>query len=320
MSKNPFSSMKSTDNVTSPEEVVKRIGADDVFEKVMLKYGLTMTDKEGEESWVNKIAYMDRAVVNTRTGDYVGIVGHNYGIVPYVDVVKLIWPLIEAGEAKIVRGSCPNRGERMYLLLEAPGSINLGPKDMIVNRFVVTAGHDGKNKIVIRMCPFREKNGTASITETKPLSFKHSRKSADRIAQARKTLKGVKYTWDTYEKDVQDLLKLSISDEDVRMYFETVIEGDSTQAENTQAKLYDIFKTSKTIGAVPHLKGTLFGATQAVVEWVDHYKTVRKSDIRDEVSASLDAQLISDGAKKKALSWGFALKLRDNFELKGVLK
>ncbi len=282
-------------------------------------------DDEGDPIIEKRLNPEKVTVVRTDTGGYLGTVGLRYETVNYMAAFSLAEPLLKGG-AKIVGGGCPNRGERAYLVLESPGIVTLAPGDTIVNRFIITSSHDGTGKIEVRMTPWREKTGTAITTDAaSPVAFKHTRNVSARVTQARKVFTSVNKRWDEFSEGVQRMLAYPLSEKDAKDFINNVLPTTtigaepSTRLENIRSEIFTIYRDTGIGTRLPNCRNTLFGVVQAFVEWADIKRTVRKSTRRDEISAMLDARLVSDSAKKKQKAWAMALYLSKQNQLSGSL-
>lgn len=262
-------------------------------------------------------------MVNGLTGRPMGVVGCGYVVVDYPIAFSPAEPLLASG-ARIVGGACPNKGERAYLILESDGVVSLSPGDNIVNRFIMLSSHDGTGKIEVRMTPWRAKTGTALTFDAgHPLAFKHTRRVNTRVQRARKVFKNVNTSWDEFSKGVQKMVTVKLTESQAKEFIENVLpttaKETSTRLENIRSEILTIYRDTGIGTRLPKCRGTLFGLVQAFNEWADIKRTVRKSKKRDEVSARLDAMLVSDSAKKKSKAWAMALYLANHKGMSGAL-
>jgi phage/plasmid-like protein (TIGR03299 family) len=262
-------------------------------------------------------------IVHGETHKAIGVVGLNYENVAYPVALNPAEALI-AGGARIVGGGCPNNGERAYLVLESDGIIQLSRGDTIVNRFLMLSSHDGTGKIEVRMTPYRPKTGTAITTDAShPLAFKHTKNVRLRLGRARKIFTRVNQRWDEFSDGVKKMVSVTLNEKEAREFIEAVLPHTSDEPSqrliNIRQDVFTIFRDTGIGTRLPKCRGTLFGVVQAFTEWADIKRTVRKSDKRDVASASLDAKLVSDSAKKKQKAWAMALYLSKKGKLSGAL-
>jgi hypothetical protein len=210
-------------------------------------------------------------------------------------------------------------------VLEAPGVVNLSRGDDIVNRFIMLSSHDGTGKIEVRMAPWRRKTGTAITFDAgHPLAFKHTRNVRNRVQKARKVFNSVNNSWAEFSTGIQKMIAVTVTTAQAREFVESVLpaSGDSDDPSTRMGNIHDdilnIYSNTGIGTRLPKCRGTLFGLVQAFTEWADIKRTVRSSSKRDEISAGLDARLVSDSAKKKSKAWAMALYLANQKSMHNV--
>ena len=306
----------------SLDEAWKELGMDFEVGTAPLDYTVRLKNEAGE--------YEDRTIRSPREvqvyrkddGRAMGVVGLVYRTMAHPVALEFARQLIVGG-ARIIGGGCPNRGERAYLILESDGNVAIGPKDNIVNRFVLTNTHDGTGKIELRITPFWTRSGTAFNPETgKPLSFKHTTNVQNRLASANKVMSRVNANWDEFSNAVKKMIGTPISEKEAKEFIEAILPHTGEEAgpklENIRSEILTIFRDTGIGCRLPACRGTVFGVVQAFSEYADIKQTVRKSDKRDRVSATLDARLMGDAAKKKAKAWAFALHMTKQTHMRGA--
>lgn len=302
------------------EEAIRQYEMDATYRKTPLFY-----EVEGEDGEMERKQSPYHKQIVRDDGVPIGVVGLRYKVVPYAEAFGPAEALC-AGGAVIVGGGAPNNGERGYLVLDAPGTMQLGPNDPILNRFVLTSSHDGTGKIEVRSTPWRSLTGTtfAVDTKTKPMAFKHTPLVSGRVSHAKKVIARVNKNWGEFTKGVQRMIGHRLTEQEARMFIDAVLPPSgkeaSTRLENIREDVFLIWRDTGIGTRLPYTKGTLFGLVQAFSEWADIKRTVRESKKRDEVAAALDAKLISDSARKKQRAFGLALYLAKNKKLSGALR
>lgn len=256
----------------------------------------------------------DREVMNmwedTREG--IAIVGHKYKRVQYPIALSIADPCVESGTYKVLGGDTWNKGERAYVILESDDVIPLGDDDVIKNRIMVSSSHDGSGKILFLMTPYREKTGAAQVIPVKGLAFKHTLNAEERIQKGKQAYSRIESAWQDYSDSAKRMIGVTMSDQDARDFFTGAITNpsgkDTTAIENIRAEVYSLWKGGPGSSNVK-TNATLFGCVQAVIEYVDHRQTVRKSGKTREDAAAFDARMIKAGAKRKEKAWMMAKTL-----------
>jgi phage/plasmid-like protein (TIGR03299 family) len=283
------------------------------------KYEIHFNAEKRDQSWQDDddrwIRSKDVVVIRTDKMVELGGVGRDYCVVQYEDAFSPVDILISNGQAELVSGGAPNKGEQAFLVLKSEGSIMLAPGDTIQNYFVMRSSHDGSCKIEIRMTPYRAKSGTTfALDASKPLAFKHTPHVEGRLAMARRTWRNVQESWEGFSNGAKRMIATPVTDNEARDFIEAVLatKKDSTRAQHIADDIYQLFRNTGVGTMVPACRGTLFGLVQSFCEWGDLHRTVRSAKNKNSVAAALDAKLISDTAKKKQKAWGMALHLSKN--------
>lgn len=263
-----------------------------------------------------------RQLIHATTFAPLSTVGMGYLVQVYRDAFGIAEPLV-AGGVEIVGGGILNVGEKAILLLEGKGVFRLAPGFDIVNRYALLSGHDGDTKIEVRMAPYCPRTGTTiTFDASRPLCFKHTRNSGARVRRASTVLRNVTENWNEFTRGVQKMVSFPISHTEGRAFIDavisTTIDEPSTKIENLREQVFDIWTTTGVGTRLPQCCNTVFGVVQAFAEYCDKFKTVRKSKIRNEVAAGIEARLCSAGAKQKQRAYAFGLFLANNKKLPTV--
>lgn len=292
------------------EELAQQAGLDFDVEKRSIFF-------EKSDGSVAKLPF-HVATVRTDKEEWQGVVGKDYGVLQYMEALKFSEILVARGEAAYVSAGAPGRGEQSYVVMKMDDMFAIDPatNTNVECYFYMTTSHDGSLGLDVVPSFLCKANGTIpTMPHSYRLKFKHGKNVSQRVSSAKASLIRVQKAWSDFSKTCNMLRGVNLSDQQTRDYFEMLVSGDSTRAENIREELETTFKTSP-ICQFPATKGTLLGAYLAVVEYADHKKTVRKSKIRDEVTAKFHSRLEGDAARQKAESYGFALTLYK--KMKGI--
>ena len=238
-----------------------------------------------------------------------------YGLVSYPLSFAFIKPMLKDNNIELMGGHVTGNGERAYIALKSPDDtivLSDDPTDKVENYFLLRSSHDGTGSIEARIFPYRALNGTAFVpSENAAISFRHSRKVDDRLAQAEHTVSSIRNEWLQFSEDAKMMSSIEMPADKLEKYFLTVIgtkTPDSPRAKNILEELIETYNNG--VGAkLGSTKGTIFGALQAVNEWVDFKRTVRKSKFYDEISARVETLVSGSGARQKAKAYAVALGL-----------
>lgn len=297
----------------SYDEIIESLGLGFTAEKRPLLVEVKLPDEQG----VTHFQVPDKVAIWHKENDaYLATVGNNYGLVQYRIAFSLADVLLGEG-IEVVRGGPVNRGESAVLVLQAPGVLDLGNGNEIVNEVVLRSTHDGTGRIEVRTTPRNIKTGIVLTTDAmRPLSFKHSKRALERVADAKKTIRRIGREWESFTQSAKALMAVHLNQDEARGFIASLIEGKADEkgevgvrCQKLRDEIYERW-VQGVASKLPACRGTLFGMVMAVGEWADFHKTVKKSKRFNDNAAELNARLIGDAAKKKAKAWSLALALR----------
>ena len=103
-----------------------------------------------------------------------------------------------------------------------------------------------------------------------------------------------------------------IRKEALEAYFKTLVpdpkDGEASRASLTRENLVRLFETGKG-NDLPSVRGTLWGAVNAVIEHIDHERPARGSAETDPGEARWKSAQFGSGAALKTRAWSEALAL-----------
>ena len=288
------------------QQILEKINGNfDVEHKAVYFYPSTKTNETVEVPRYSAIVRKD----NDRP---LSIVGEDYGIVQYRDAVSFLDQIMDKKSIQFDSGWVIDNGAKLYLLLKGAEAINLGPNEQIKAAFMVSSSHDGTGAIRISATPiYTPLQSIITPFGKAQIKIKHKSRVEQRISLSKIAIEKLFNYFEQNRDSYADLTTVKVSEENAKAYFGSLIESDSTRAENIKNKLYDIFLTSPLTSGLASCRGTLFGCFMAVVQYADLYKIVRKSKIRSPEDARVFSSLDGDGAKMKADALAFALKIME---------
>lgn len=296
----------------SIDDALKAIGGDFEVEKrdvFILDDQECITD-EIHETQVDGYS----AVVRRDTGVPLSVMGNRYGVVQYRSALSFLSEVIGNKQAEIYAGQVVEGGAKLHLIVKTPDFVELTPGERFDCFFTVSASHDGTGCLQAMCSPVHNISQTVfTPAGGGVVRIKHSAKVDARLAQAQRMFNKLHTHFVEFGEQVKDMCGITLTEQEAGDYFYSIVDGESTRAQNIREKMYDIFTTTGLCVRLPSCKGTLFGAFMAVQQYADYYKTVRKSIRRNELDAKIEARLSGDGAKLKAESFAMALAILRTF-------
>ena len=246
---------------------------------------------------------------NIRQSDnkVLGVVGHQYRVVQSKEGLGFISDLVDSDDIRIESAMSLRGGKRVAILAKRPDHITIAGEEHIPYILFAT-GHDGKMGVVMMATPVRVVcMNTLSMTLNTNTPHRHHVHHTPgvhgRIQTARESL-GVsfKYT-ETLQRVGEEMAATKLSDRDFEKFLESLVpttkngetlEGRSlTMREDRQWEIRSIYNTEDNLN---NIRGTKWGAFNAVAEWVDHRKNFNSPDRK------LEAITAGADEKQKALA------------------
>src|SRR3990167_5415713 len=222
-----------------------------------------------------------KAVVRNDIEEVLGIRKQKYTPYQNKDAFKVLDPFIGEGQAVLHTAGVLGKGERVWILAKLPGQLEVTKNDVIDKYFLLTNSHDGSTGIKLMFTPIRVVcqntlqmalvSGQSSI-----MNIKHTKNHEIKIKQALKVLGLVEKIAEDFEIDAKKMYEFKMSDADIDAYLADIINITGEAKEKTKLyadKSYIRYRDyiEGGIGTdIQGVKGSLWGAYNAVTEAIDH--------------------------------------------------
>jgi phage/plasmid-like protein (TIGR03299 family) len=266
------------------------------------------------------------AVVRIPDQKPLGVVGSRY--VPLQNKQAFSWfdDLVAMKEAIYETAGSLRGGKIIWIMAKLPGMMGWAD-DPIEKWLVLSNTHDGSGKVRIDCSPVRVvcMNTLKAAMGSTEVSYEmlHTLGMADHIPDVREalgavttyfielqgsleTLRGVQMTQEEIKKYVIRLFPARVKmvkDDDLSGVLEAEIGPRIQKQIEKVLELIDIGKGTD----IPGVRGTAYGAYNAVVEWADHYRGIKKNG--NGLEARVDSAWFGTGAKFKQRAFELALEL-----------
>ena len=222
------------------------------------------------------------AVRRTDTKDVLGIVGSSYTPCQNRDAFAFFDGVFGKDKARYECAGVLGKGERIWLLAKLPGGFSIG-KDDLVNKFLLlTNSHDGSELIRARFTPIRvvcQNTLNAALREkSQEIGVMHLSDVKAKLELAGKLLRNAGIYFRETEDTFRAFSKFKLTDKSRAAYFVESITGSADTREISpaiQSRLEQCDRLHESGHGVklPGVRGTLWGAYNALVEHLDHEKT-----------------------------------------------
>lgn len=220
------------------------------------------------------------ATVRTDTKQVLGVVGARYEPVQNIDAFNFFDPIIDRDEACYETAGVLGRGEKIWLLAKLPDYIKVGKQNDPVEKFVLLYNsHDGSSVVRAKLTAIRVVcSNTLSVALSgaeQEVRIRHTASAADRLKQAHEILGLTNQLYQQLDYIFNRMALKKVTGSQLVEYVKTLIPDNpaaenNTRTENMRSKIIELHDSVKD--ASMH-RGNLFGAYNAVTEYVDHYSS-----------------------------------------------
>ena len=245
--------------------------------------------------------------------DVLSVVGARYKVVQNEELFSFADNIVD-GDSRVAwesAGSLKN-GKVVFGSLTVPREMVLDPQganDTTKLYLIVFTSHDGSVAVQAAITPVRVvcQNTLNLAMRNAKQSFKirHTQTAEGKIQVARETLGLTLGYFDEFEKHAQELFKQEITDAEFSKLIRTIYpkpEKDSKGAlkkwENKVVLLDDLYFNSPTNA---NIKGTKWGAFNALTERLDYFRSTRKSNSESKWASASGFDPVITAEKNKIL-------------------
>lgn len=255
------------DAVLTAEEAIKAAHLDWRVEKKKVYF------RADDNSYVETNAF---ATVRTDIEIPLGIVSERYIPIQNHEAFSFADALVASREAKYITAGSIFQGKKIFLLCQLPGHISIiskGYDDKVLKYLLLVNSHDGNGSLKALLTGVRVVcNNTLTLAlKNAPayISIHHTGNIRTKISEAQRVL-GISID---YFKLMQEVFSkfsgYSITEGEARQFFTDIIPDTSKRAKNTIATIEGFYHDGR---GAEIAKNTLWGAYNAVVEYVDHHR------------------------------------------------
>lgn len=291
------------DGLMTSADAIKAGGLDWHVTKLPVQYTFNGVVKETAGMFNN---------VRTDTGESLGVVGKRYQPLQNKDAFRFFDALVGVKEAMYETVGALGIGEKVWLLAKLPGYVQTTKEDITEKYLLLSNSHDGSSPVQVMFTPIRVvcQNTLNVALQGKKFSVRHSLSMGTKMEEAREFLGLVNAQYTMFETLSKKLLSTPVSTKGFENYLvrsgvvPSINEGDeaSTRAQNIMEEVSALFEGGKGTD-LKGIRGTMWGAFNAVTEYVDHHRG------GDNLAKRAQSLLYGSGAQMKQRAWEEALVL-----------
>ena len=232
----------------------------------------------------NQVVIPDRfALRRTDTGDVLGMVTDFYQPMQNVQAFSFFDEVFGKDKARYEVAGVLGKGEKVWLLAKLPGEFRVAGADVVGKYLLLTNGHDCNEPIRAKFTPIRvvcqNTLNAALRDQASEVRIQHIGKVEEKLEIAGKLLKAAGLYFSEIETVFRGFTSRQLTQRVLNNYVTRVVTGEITKLEDltkparkTVDRILDLHETGR--GAdLKNVRGTLWGAYNAVTEHVDHDRT-----------------------------------------------
>ena len=253
-------------------------------------------------------AYANRL---TSTKNVLGVVGSGYKVIQNIDAFNTLESIVGSGMVKINSAFALGKGEKICVSCEIPETFG-SPEDPLKGYLVITNSHDGKNSAAwvatlvrvvcqntLNMAFGGFEDGEEDQSGERKIKVRHSGDMPAKLVNVEEFMKNVLYGLRWEEKKLNSLKNVPFTDDEFKMMMLKIspppdtaknMNDVPTKTANIWASMFYYWKHGCGMD-IKGSKDTAYGAINALTEYADWGKGVRKTDGKDEFSARTEAVL-----------------------------
>lgn len=212
-----------------------------------------------------------------------GVVGKDYKPIQNRDAFDFFDTLVDSGEAKYDTAGSLAGGKRIFLTAKIGDDMQVAGQDPHQLWLALLSSHDGSKSLtalttLVRIvCANTEQMAIHGAKTSWTMT--HRQTLEGKVAEARDSLSlSFKYM-DAFEKEVQKMLDIELTNDKFREVMTEVLPAQPRQLPKNLDTLTAIFENSPTINDAG-AGGTAWGGYNAVTEWLTHGREVRSQEAR----------------------------------------
>lgn len=272
------------EGLTSSAEVMEKSGLD--FEVTELPLFAKSGDKTIDVT-------SKKLLVRADIGLELGVVGKDYQVVQNSELFDFLDTAVGVGELKYVKAGMLREGDRVWVQAELPGTMRVGGTDDEIKKYILChTSHDGSSAVRVMVTPIRLwcQNQLLNAIRNAESSFsiRHTRTAQERLNDTFRAITMANQTFSNLQKSYDRMLDHKMTEREAMNFFETLVPDNpeathTTRTENVRNQIMLLYHAGAG-SEVTH--GTMWGAYNAVIEYVDHFRTVRGNNMDSRFEGS----------------------------------
>lgn len=260
------------------------------------------------------------ANVRTDTKAVLGVVGRKYRPFQNAEAFTFCDAIVGEGMARYETAGALRGGKRVWMLLQLPDQVKVGPQDEIRPYLLIYNTFDGTSCLravltATRVVCQNTLNLALSHARGEGVTIRHRGDLQGRVDEARETLGLVHRRLKTFGHEVEVLRQIPMTNGRLSRYFDgllpplakTATDRERTNRLAAMDKLNANFVND--LNTLPGMRGTLWAALNAATEFADHQRRFRGTTSAAKAENRLDSIWFGSSNDFKQTAYRSALEL-----------
>ena len=216
------------------------------------------------------------ATVRTDTLDVLGVVGSHYRPIQNRDAFSTFDALVGEGEAIYHTAGVLGKGERSWILAKLPDYIRVNGDDIVEKFLLLSNSHDGSGAVRIKLTPIRvvcENTLTFALGGSEhEVRIYHTARAEERLKKAHEILGLTNKLYTELEQIFNRMSEKELAAGMITDYVGKIFPDNPASNGNghTHSVRERVLELAEAGQGAEMVRGTLWGAYNAVTEFVDH--------------------------------------------------
>ncbi len=221
------------------------------------------------------------ATVRTDTMQILGVVGSRYEPIQNKDAFTTFDALVGEGEAIYHTAGALGKGERIWLLAKLPDYIRVNGNDIVEKYLLLVNSHDGSSTVRVKLTPIRVVcENTLSLALSgaeQEVHIRHTLNAKEKLKEAHEILGLTNKLYIQLDAIFNRMSEMKVEQPTLTEYVKTVFPGNPNSKDQSWVKkIHDtVLELAESGEGAEMTRGTLWGAYNAVTEYVDHYRNTK---------------------------------------------
>lgn len=264
------------DEALTVEEAIKKAGLD---------WDVRLVPMMTTES--NLLVPMSKAVVRASDQSVLGVVGNAYRPLQNAEAFSFFNPFVQSGEVRFETAGSLRNGQRVWILaaIQRKDAEIVGG-DAIKKYILLSNGHDGTLSLRVGFTPIRVVCANTlrlshENSESSLLRIRHNVNVVASLNEVQQIINLADETFEATAKQYRRLAKMGVNEADLEKYVREVFEvKDAKESEKVKVvqEVKELFESGRGT-EIPGVRGTMWGAYNAVVEFLQYkYGNAKTTD------------------------------------------